>query len=559
MNHNGAKLLVTLLESRGVTMIAGMPGGSNLPLYDALRSSTIRHISVRHEQGAGFIAEGIARVSDLPGVCLATSGPGATNLLTALADAKKDSIPLIAITGQVSSGLIGSDAFQEIDICSMAEPVTKKQYRVMKPEELYTVIPDAFRAATGQRKGPVLIDIPVDVQLAPVQDGIEIEPDRDPLPLSPVSPLLFEPIARMIESSRRPLLYIGGGILHSSASEEMRRFARHHRIPVVSTLMGLGAMDGDDPLFLGMLGVYGTRTANLAIDEADCVIAAGVRFDDRATGDIDEFCRNAKIIHIDIDPAEINRLKACDLSLVCDAKEAFSRFNEIVKPVKRDEWRETVRELSRESRALRESFDPGDPRQIPLLVSDLLSPEEILVTDVGQHQMWVAQSYPFRRPKTLLTSGGLGAMGFGLPVAIGAALARPDRTVVLISGDGSFLLNLQELATLRECEANVKIIILNNRHLGLVRQQQTLFFRRNLYASRIESPSDFTTIAEGFGIPAFAVREDDPVRPALEAVLYEKGPALVDVMIDPERMVWPVVPSGAAIREMIEREPPLRV
>jgi acetolactate synthase-1/2/3 large subunit len=554
MQSHGAEITIRLLERQGVRVLAGIPGGASLPLYDALRGSRIRHVLARHEQGAGFIAQGLARTTGRAAVCLGTSGPGATNLLTAIADARLDSVPLVAITGQVPSAMIGTDAFQEVDTYGLTVPITKHNFALRDARELLEVVPLAFEIAESGRPGPVLIDIPKDVQTQEIEVEAWPEPGRAAAPAAPCAARVTELVA-MIRAAKRPVLYIGGGAMRADTSADLVRLARRQSIPVASTLMGLGAFPADDPLFLGMLGMHGARYTNRLLDEADLLLAFGVRFDDRATGKASAFCPRARIAHVDIDPAEIDKIKPTQLSIAADLGGVMRELLPQLESDARPAWRARVAELKRsEPLILPAAEDACHPLNLIRGLERQLPRDAILTTDVGQHQMWVAQVYPFRRPRTLLTSGGLGTMGFGLPAAIGAALARPHTRVVCISGDGSLLMNLQELATLAELDLDVTVILLDNQHLGLVRQQQELFYGSRFSAARLEGKTDFPAIARGFGIPGHAL--GDAVEPlaVLEHALREPGPHLVHVPVDPTEKVFPMVPPGAANTEMIEKE-----
>jgi acetolactate synthase-1/2/3 large subunit len=555
MKKTGAEIITTLLERQGVRTVAGIPGGCNLPLYDSLRESSIRHVLARHEQGAGFIAQGMARVTGRAGVCLATSGPGAVNLLTAIADARLDSVPLVAVTGQVPVSLIGSDAFQEVDTYGLTLPITKHNFFVRRPEELLEIVPAAFEIAESGRPGPVCIDVPKDVQASEAE--VERWPDpRSPLPPAACDPEAVASLAEMIHRSRRPVLYIGGGVIASGAADELALLARRSSIPVASTLAGLGALASDDPLFLGMLGMHGARSTNMVLGEADLLLAVGVRFDDRATGRAEDFCRHASIAHIDIDPSEIDKIKPSNLSLVGDAGEVLRALAPAVPADGRREWGARVAQLrSRYGPAPPTTGDPLQPRNFIRHLSKLAGPDAIVATDVGQHQMWVAQEYPFHRPRSLLTSGGLGTMGFGLPAAIGASLAKPGTRVVCVSGDGSILMNIQELATLSELGLDVTVAVMNNRHLGLVRQQQELFYGARYHASRFEAEPDFAAIARGFGIRGYDLEGDPHPTGTLESALSRPGPAVVNVPVHHAENVFPMVPPGGANNEMIWEEP----
>lgn len=596
----GAEIVIESLIRFGVRVVFGLPGGASLPLYDVLfeRRDQLRHILVRHEQGAAFMAQGFARFTGRAGVCFASSGPGATNLVTGIADAFRDSIPLVAITAQVSRDLIGTDAFQEIDTRGMCLPITKHVFAVRSAQELLEILPVAFDLAEGGRPGPVVIDIPKDVQ----QERCKIEswPTRsvarpgggsrkaDSSSAIAIEPSAARELLRMIRSAKRPVILAGGGIIHANASDLLCEFARRFQIPVTTTLMGLGIMPADDPLFLGMPGMHAAPWTNHVLEETDLLICIGARFDDRATGRPDQFCTNARIAHIDIDASEIGKIKAADLSIVADARPALETLlaccrvdespeldsgdashtsyrdsNKSVAPASATEWLQRVDELRREY-PLPFPADPIDLRR-PLhflrTLGEILPPETIVTTDVGQHQMWVAQIYPFRRPRTLITSGGLGTMGFGMPAAIGVAVAvalegAAGRKVVCISGDGSILMNLQELATLADLGLNVAVIVLDNGHLGLVRQQQELFYNENFHGSRFESRTDFAALARGFGIVGIdleaAVDQDQAQAGAvLRTALEDSRPCLIRVPSVAEDLVLPMVPAGAANRDMI--------
>jgi acetolactate synthase-1/2/3 large subunit len=548
----GAEIAIRLLERQGVTTVAGIPGGAVLPLYDALaRAGTIRHVLARHEQGAGFIAQGIARATGRPGVCIASSGPGATNLLTALADAKLDSIPLVAITGQVPRALIGTDAFQEVDTFGLSLPITKHNFLVRSARDLLRIVPAAFAIAASGRPGPVLIDIPKDVQTELVEVAEWPAPG---LPAAPpaASDDALEQAASMIEAARRPILYLGGGIVAANAAPAAVALAERSAIPAVMTLMGLGCMPADHPLALGMLGMHAAPYTNHALDECDLLIAVGARFDDRATGKLAEFCPRAAVIHVDVDAAELGKLRAPELAIAADARDVLERLARRVRARRRASWLARIHALKAAHPLRMPRLDSlRSPYGLVHAVAAALDDEALVATDVGQHQMWVAQSFPLRRARQWLTSGGLGTMGFGLPAAIGAALAMPNRTVVCFSGDGSILMNLQEFATAAEQRVNVKVVLMNNRSLGLVYQQQTLFYGRRTYASEYAHALDFVALMRGFGIDAVDLdRALDPER-ALAAALRERGPCLIHATIATEEQVLPMVPPGAANTQMI--------
>lgn len=567
MKTNGAHVLRLLLERQGITTIAGIPGGAILPFYDALHGSRIRHILARHEQGAGFIAQGMARVSGRAAVALATSGPGATNLLTAIADARLDSIPLVALTGQVPQALIGTDAFQEVDTYGLTVPITKHNFLVRSVAELIEVVPQAFALAESGRPGPVAIDVPKDVQ----QAGIEIDESDLPAPgrrapAAPCADSAVTALADLLARAERPVLYLGGGVIAAGAASLACALAHRTDAPVVSTLMALGAMPPDDPLYLGMLGMHGNRGTNQLLQEADLLVAIGARFDDRATGKVAEFCPQATVAHLDIDRAEIGKIRRPFLSLAGDAADALARLLARLRPCQRTEWRARASHL-RAAFPLHQpprAEDPLHPINLCRFLGEVLPAETIVTTDVGQHQMWMAQAYPVRRPRTFLTSGGLGTMGFGLPAAIGAALAADEqqpasdagRRVVCVSGDGSILMNLQELATLAELDLPVAVIVFNNDHLGLVRQQQELFYRRRFSASRFHAAPDLAAVARAFGLRG--VRLDPGARDPLAdlaAALGGPGPCLIDVPIHEAHNVLPMVPPGGANHRPITATP----
>lgn len=549
---NGAQITIRLLERQGIRTVAGIPGGAILPIYDALgQSSIIHHVLARHEQGAGFMAQGMARASGQTAVCLASSGPGATNLLTAIADAKLDSIPLVAITGQVPKAMIGTDAFQEVDTYGLSIPITKHNFLVSSAEELLEVIPRAFELAASGRPGPVLVDIPKDVQMQVIDIGEWPAPGRRQPPPEPDGWALSE-AAAMINAAKRPILYLGGGVVHSGASGQAVQLAEKAGLPTVMTLMGLGAMPVDHALSLGMLGMHAARYTNLALDECDLLIAVGARFDDRATGKVAAFCPQAKIIHIDIDPAELDKIKTAHIGITADVDAALLRLTPAVAENRRPQWLQRIADLKSEyPLVMPEQDNPLSHFGLIRTVAACLDDEATIATDVGQHQMWVAQAYPLRRPRQWLTSGGLGTMGFGVPAAIGAALAEPERTVVCFTGDGSILMNIQELVTAAEEGANVKIVLMNNATLGLVHQQQTLFYGERLFASQFKSTPDFVKVAQGFGIAAVDLDQAANPCAALMEAINRPGPCLIHASIDAGQKVYPMVPPGAANRDMI--------
>jgi len=546
----GAQLIVHLLERQGITTVAGIPGGTVLPLYDALSQSTkIRHVLARHEQGAGFIAQGMARTQGKPAVCMACSGPGATNLVTAIADARLDSIPLVCITGQVPSSMIGTDAFQEVDTYGISIPITKHNYLVRDIAELPQVISDAFRIAQSGRPGPVWIDIPKDVQTAEIEIDVLPEPgERAPAP--EFSAESVRDAAAMINAAKRPVFYLGGGAIN--AAEEARQFAEKANLPTTMTLMALGMLPKAHPLSLGMLGMHGARSTNFILQEADLLIVMGARFDDRAIGKTEQFCPNAKIIHVDIDRAELGKIKQPHVAIQGDVAEVLAQLIPQTDANPRQEWRQLVADLQNEfPSAIPTEGDPLSHYGLINAVAACVDDSAIITTDVGQHQMWTAQAYPLNRPRQWLTSGGLGTMGFGLPAAVGAALANPDRKVICFSGDGSLMMNIQEMATAAENQLDVKIILMNNEALGLVHQQQSLFYKQGVFAATYPGMINFMQIAAGFGLHTCDLNAEEDAQAALQAAISRPGPALIHVRIDPEQKVYPMVPPGAANTEMV--------
>lgn len=548
----GAELTIRLLERQGIETIAGIPGGANLPLYDALSSSNkIRHVLARHEQGAGFIAQGMARVSGQPQVCFATSGPGATNVLTAIADAKLDSIPVICITGQVPSGMIGSDAFQEVDTYGLSIPITKHNFLIRSVEELLEAIPAAFSIATSGRPGPVLIDIPKDIQNQEISFG------QWPTPGEATAPDLakqqdLEQAAAMINQAKRPILYLGGGTIMSNASNLAHALMTKSNIPTTMTLMALGAIPADHELSLGMLGMHAAPYTNLALETCDLLIAVGARFDDRATGKVSAFCPEAKIIHIDIDPSELSKIKQAHIGITGDVQATLEQLLPMISVNSRNNWIGEINHLKKIHPFIAPNREMANSAYGSIQkIAEIVGDDAIVTTDVGQHQMRTAQLYPLRKPRRWLTSGGLGTMGFGLPAAIGAALAEPDNTVICITGDGSLMMNIQELATAVEQQTNIKIFLMNNNALGLVHQQQTLFYGQRTFASDYETQMDFITIAKGFGMPTYDLGSSDKHEDMIKAALELNGPALIHIPIDVNEQVLPMVPPGAPNSEMI--------
>ncbi len=547
---NGAELIISLLERQGVTTVAGIPGGANLPLYDALqKSQSIRHVLTRHEQGAGFIAQGMARSTGQPAVCFATSGPGATNVLTALADAYLDSIPIICITGQVPTEMLGTDAFQEVDTYGMSIPITKHNFMVRSVGELLEVVPKAFRIAVSGRPGPVLIDVPKDIQMASIKlESFPQQGEKEAFERCENREILRA--VEMINNAKRPMLYLGGGVINSGAADLARKLAEKASLPTTVTLMGLGAFSTDHPLYMGMLGMHAARSTNMALQECDLLVAAGVRFDDRATGKISEFCPGAQVIHMDVDPSEVSKLKTAHVALVGDVSYSLGELLPAVSKRRHSGWLEKIKRLQKKYPLTIDSeLATHKPYGLIRKIASFIDEDSIITTDVGKHQMWTAQIFPFTFPRQFLTSGGLGTMGFGLPAAIGAALAYPKRKVICFSGDGSLQMNIQELATAVEQQVNITIVIMNNNSLGLVQQQQELFYQRNHFASDYQIDIDFVAIAKGFGMKAYDIRHD--LEETLVKALGEPGPCLVNVPIGKQEEVYPMVPPGASNSTMI--------
>jgi acetolactate synthase-1/2/3 large subunit len=545
----GARLVVRSLEDLGVEYVFGYPGGAIMPVYDALPGSRLKHILVRHEQGAAFAADAYARVTGKPGVCMATSGPGATNLVTGIANAMMDSVPMVCITGNVATTLMGTDAFQEIDILGVTIPIVKHSWVVRDPAEIPAIFEEAFHLAASGRPGPVLIDLPKDVQVAQA-DARPTRMRRESKTRIDVTAI--RRAAQMIREAERPLIYVGGGVRIANAVKEFRAFAERTGIPVVSTLQGLGASDPDCPGFLGMMGMHGSRAANEAVQASDLLIVLGARFDDRATGKLAEFAPHARVIHADIDPAEISKLRHAHVSIAGDLKAIIPALDP--GQLKIDPWM-----IRCTTHAMRHRFHyedaPGKGVFAPALLralSEQAGDAFVAACDVGQHQMWAAQHCRFAGPHAHLTSGGLGAMGYGLPAGMGAKLARPDAHVVTISGDGSFMMNIQELATLKRYNIALKILLLDNSSLGLVRQWQELFFEQNYSEIDLSDNPDFVAVAQAFGVEAFRISRREEVPAGIKRLLEAPGPCLAHVLINPKENVWPLVPPGKSNSDMIE-------
>ncbi len=580
----GSQIIVNLLRQNNINIVFGLPGGMILPLYNELFVSKMKHVLVRQEQAAGFMAQGVARVTGKAAVCMATSGPGAMNLLTAVADARADSVPLVAITGQVNTDLIGTDAFQEADTFGLSFPITKHSMMVKSAKELLKAVPLAFAIAESGRPGPVLIDVPKNVQTEIVEVGDDFEgsfrliydeylkkAEAKKTPESEI-PSIIRKFAEKLENAKKPVLYIGGGANNPKASSEIRKFISKYKIPCVSSLMGLGVVPHNDAKFFGMVGMHGSLAANKAMYESDCVLVAGARFDDRATGVVEKFCpeavKNRSVLHIDIDAAEVNKIIESDFSLIYDTALAFEKLNEIFSEKKlvadgnsvaRESWFKRIEKFREEEKITlnmdcyaadccgekscgrKNASEYKNPRA---LIASLPSNANVIITtDVGQHQMWTAQFYDTQRPRQLLTSGSLGTMGFGLPAAIGAAFAEPEKRVICVSGDGSILMNIQELATLAENNLNVTVIVLENGALGMVRQQQEYLFGKNYSASIFMSNPDFLKIAEGFGLRVVNADTDSDWQ---KKAFGEKGPCFVLARIARYENVLPFVKAGSA-------------
>jgi acetolactate synthase I/II/III large subunit len=558
----GAQIVIETLIAEGVDVIFGYPGGAILPTYDALLDSKIKHVLVRHEQGAAHMAEGYARVSGRPGVVMVTSGPGATNTVTGIADAYMDSTPLVVISGQVSTSLIGNDAFQEADFVGITRPCTKHNYLVKDVRDISRIIKEAFYIAGTGRPGPVVVDLPKDVQQAEhsfkLSESVEL---RGYKPTIRGNPRQIERAVEAIEKSSRPLFYVGGGVQWSGAASELREFAKGLGIPVTETLMALGSMSASDPLRLGMLGMHGSYGTNTAVCNTDCLIAVGARFDDRVTGRIADFAPKAEsIIHIDIDPSSISKNVKVDIPIVGDIRSVLTDMLQLVKTregiaKRRAEWVKWVQQIHKwqKEKPLYENGKRGEhvsPQQLIAELHAITKGDCILATDVGQHQMWAAQLFGFENPRSWLTSGGLGTMGYGLPAGIGAKFAAPDKRVVVISGDGSIQMNIQELGTAVEYNVDLKVIILNNYFLGMVRQWQEKFYQERYSYSAMSVPN-FVKLAEAYGAHGFRIEKSKDLAKSMKEAFATPGPVLIDVVIPKEEAVMPMIPPGGAMSEML--------
>ncbi|MFO2549146.1 biosynthetic-type acetolactate synthase large subunit [Alicyclobacillus cycloheptanicus] len=551
-------MLVEALRAEQVEVIFGYPGGAILPVYDALYQCGIPHILTRHEQGAIHAAEGYARVTGRPGVVIATSGPGATNLVTGITDAMMDSLPLVIFTGQVATSVIGTDAFQEASVLGITMPITKHSYQVQDVNQLPAVIKEAFHIASTGRPGPVLIDLPKDIANASGKFDYAA-PVRIPGYQPTVVPnaLQIRKVAAALRAAKRPLILAGAGVLHARASDWLHQLIDTIQAPITNTLLGLGSFPGDHPLFLGMAGMHGTYAANMAIYECDLLLNIGARFDDRLTGNLQHFARHATVIHIDIDPAEIGKNVPTDIPVVGDAGEALRMLlNEDLTMGSIQDWVDHVQEMARSNPFW---YAPDDerlkPQRLVEIVHEQCGGDAIVVTDVGQHQMWAAQYFPFRQPNRWVTSGGLGTMGFGLPAAIGAQIGRRDVPVFAIVGDGGFQMTMQELAVLVDYQIPVKVVLVNNRSLGMVRQWQELFYERRYSESLIPVQPDFVKLSEAFGIPAYVAKNEAEANAMIRRALETPGPVLVDCHVPSRENVYPMVPPGAGIHEMVGVKP----
>ncbi|MCW4645449.1 acetolactate synthase large subunit [Bacillus safensis] len=556
---NGALMLIEALKREKVEVIFGYPGGAVLPIYDKIYDSGLFHVLPRHEQGAIHAAEGYARVSGKPGVVIATSGPGATNLVTGIADAMIDSLPLVVFTGQVATSVIGSDAFQEADVLGITMPITKHSYQVRNPEELPGVIKEAFHIATTGRPGPVLIDIPKDV--AGIEGTFEYDQPIDLPGYQPKVEPNYLQIRKLVEAvsrARKPVILAGAGVLHGKASEELRQYVEQQQIPVAHTLLGLGGFPAKHPLFLGMAGMHGTYAANMALHQCDLLISIGARFDDRVTGNLNHFAKHAKVAHIDIDPAEIGKNIHTHIPVVGDSKLVLEELiKQDGKQGESDEWKNQLDQWKEEYPLwyVENEAEGFKPQKLIEYIHQFTKGEAIVATDVGQHQMWAAQFYPFENADKWVTSGGLGTMGFGLPAAIGAQLADQEATVVAILGDGGFQMTLQELAVIRELNLPVKVIVLNNHSLGMVRQWQEIFYEERYSHSKFSEQPDFVKLSEAYGIKGIRISSDEEAKEKLEEALTSREPVFIDVNVVRDEKVFPMVAPGKGLHEMVGVKP----
>ncbi|NLM21215.1 MAG: biosynthetic-type acetolactate synthase large subunit [Peptococcaceae bacterium] len=560
MKISGAQAIIQCFKQENVEVVFGYPGGAVLTLYDALYEANFPHILPRHEQGAVHAADGYARATGKVGVCIATSGPGATNLITGIATAYMDSVPIVAITGQVSVPLIGRDSFQEADTTGITTPITKHNYLIKNVNELPRVFKEAFHIARTGRPGPVLIDIAKDVFAAMIDFEYPQQVSlRGYIPIREGDEQAIATVYEELLQAQKPLFFVGGGLNLSDTSSMARKIVSHTGIPVVSSLMGLGCIAYDDPCNFGMIGMHGTYAGNMATTETDLLLGLGVRFDDRVTSQVDDFAPKAKIIHFDIDPAEINKNVRAQIGVIGDLKWSLAKLYEMISKRPSSEWEKQVapwREQilswkSAKPLSYNRNTEKIMPQEIIETISGLTKGQAIIVTDVGQHQMWTAQFYHFQEPRTLLTSGGLGTMGYGLPAAIGAKVGLPDKQVICICGDGGFMMNCQELMTIADLNLPVKIIIINNQSLGMVAQWQRKFYQGHYAHSRLKTKADFVKMAEAMGVPACRLESKEDMPHIISEVLKKEGPFLVDIRIPEEEDVLPMVPSGARLDQMI--------
>jgi len=573
LRKTGAQIIVDALIQEKVKVLFGYPGGVVIPIFDVLyETKEITFVLTRHEQAAAHAADGYARATGEVGVCLATSGPGATNLVTGIATAFLDSIPMVAITGQVASPLLGTDAFQEADVVGITRSITKHNFLVKRIEDLPTLLKQSFHIARTGRPGPVLIDIPVDVSRAMLEEYVypESVAIRSYRPNVVGHPRQILKAAEAIDAAKKPLIFAGGGIIHSGAHNELIALAEKTNMPVTTTLMGLGGFPGTHPLFIGMPGMHGSKTANFALQECDLIVSIGARFDDRVTGYVAKFAPKASIIHIDIDPAAISKIIKVDIPVVGDAKNILTSLIEKVKPRSADAWNDQIKEWRGERLfSFTDSTTVIKPQSVITTLYRITKGDAIIATEVGQHQMWTAQYYLYDRPRQLLTSGGLGTMGFGMPAAMGAALAHLGKPVIDIAGDGSIQMNIQELATIALNKIPVKIVILNNSYLGMVRQWQDLFYHKRYSSTCLRASAycgecsgdgackrayipDFVKLAESYSVAAFRATKPEEVEKTLLAGLAVDGPALMEFIVEPEENVFPMVPAGRPIDEILE-------
>jgi acetolactate synthase-1/2/3 large subunit len=547
---SGAQVFEQMLREEGVEILFGFPGGAVIPIFDVLYDSDLKFVLSRHEQGAAHMADGYARSTGKVGAVIATSGPGATNLVTGLATANMDSVPIVAFTGQVKSSLIGNDAFQEADVTGITRPVTKHNFLVTRVEDLGRTIKEAFHLARTGRPGPIVVDIAVDATIA----RLDAEPDLQPnlpgyKPRTTGHVRQVRAAADAINAAERPVLYVGAGVLIANASEELRALAHKARLPVTTTLLGLGTFDETDPLALKMLGMHGTAWANYAVQECDCLLAVGARFDDRVTGKVETFAPNAKIIHVDVDPASISKNVHAHIPVVGDAKDILGKLLDCVEPRDRSAWLARIDAWKQQYPLGYETDGKIKPQEVIERLGELTDHDAIVATGVGQHQMWAAQFYGWRRPRQIITSGGLGTMGYGCPASIGAQFGNPGRTVIDIDGDGSFCMTMVEVITAAQNDLPVKFVVIDNDYLGMVRQWQDMFYGKRYSAVRHPCP-DFQKLAEGFGARGMRVSERGELTDALHEMLAHDGPVVLQALVEPEENVYPIVAAGKSLHEM---------